>query len=228
MHDHLQKIEQISVYGIYILFAFGGLWHVLDVFQPLMRFLASPLLILVSLLLFYTAYKSVVHSFRIRFFVWFLVILMTGWGVEYGGVETHFPFGNYRYGPVLQPQVLDIPLAIAFAWFNICFSSLLIAYAIIRYVHLNKAYQTFLLPFISAVFMLFFDFVMEQAAPQLDYWSWQGGDVPIKNYVSWFLLGYGFSFLFQQLRISLMRYPILGMHAYIAQLLYFIPVILKP
>lgn len=228
MNNHLRQLERITALVIYILFACGGLWHVLGVFQDLMRFLAAPLLTAVSLLLFYSAYRSVVHSFKGRFCIWFLVILITGWGVEYCGVETHVPFGSYRYGPVLQPQILHVPIAIGFAWFSICLSSLLMSDGMMKIVHIKPAHQTWLVPFLSAAFMLFFDFVMEQAAPKLDYWTWQDGAAPVKNYVSWFVLGYGFSFLFQKMRISLMRYSAFGMHVYVSQILYFVLVILKP
>lgn len=228
MNDHLRQFERTATFAIYVLFAFGGIWHVLGVFQHLMRFLAAPLLISVSLLLFYTVYRSVDHSFRSRFSIWLLVILIVGWGIEYCGVETHFPFGSYWYGNALQPQILNIPIAIGFAWFSICLSSILMSHRMMTNLHLKPAHQIWLAPFMSAAFMLFFDIIMEQAAPKLDYWIWQNGAAPLTNYVSWFVLGYGFSFLFQKMRISLMRYSAFGIHVYLSQFLYFLLVILKP
>ena len=36
--------------------------------------------------------------------------------------------------------------------------------------------------------MLIYDLVMEQVAPKMDMWSWQGGRVPVENYLAWFVI----------------------------------------
>lgn len=55
------------------------------------------------------------------------VILMASWFIEYWGVTTGFPFGDYRYTGILAPHIGGVPLAIMFAWFTLAAGSLLAA-----------------------------------------------------------------------------------------------------
>ncbi len=36
--------------------------------------------------------------------------------------------------------------------------------------------------------MLLMDLLIEPVAIHLGYWSWTGGDIPIQNYLSWFVI----------------------------------------
>ena len=33
-----------------------------------------------------------------------------------------------------------------------------------------------------------FDVIMEPVAMELDYWDWAGGNIPMQNYVAWFII----------------------------------------
>jgi len=224
---NLLKKEYYKIYLVYILFGFGGLWHVLNKYQRTMQFLASPFIFAVTLLLLHDVLKSISAQSRTRFLLWCSFILFCGWGIEYVGVSTHFPFGHYQYGHVLQPQILQIPLGIGFAWLTICLSSLIITYSIMHYYQIKKPYHNTIIPILTAVFMLLFDIVMENAAPKLQYWTWSNGSIPIQNYLSWFLLGVLFSLLWVRLNISMKNYPCLGIHVYLSQSIYFLLGIFK-
>jgi len=223
----LLKKEHYKIYLLYLLFGFGGLWHVLNMFQSAMRILASPLIIAVSLLLVYDVLKSLFDQWKRRYLLWCFFILFGGWGMEYLGVTTHFPFGRYQYGHVLAPRILQIPLAIGFGWLTICLSSLMITLRITHYFQVKKSYYNYIIPIITATFMLIFDSVMEHAAPKLDYWTWRNNYIPIQNFLSWFLLGSLFSFLWLKLKLSMNFYPTFGIHVYISQFIYFLLVIFK-
>jgi putative membrane protein len=43
-------------------------------------------------------------------------VCLLAWSAEWLGSSTGFPFGGYDYTPVLQPQVLGVPLLIPLAW----------------------------------------------------------------------------------------------------------------
>jgi uncharacterized membrane protein len=216
----LQK-ENTITYCVYILFGFGGLWHILNWFQNAMRFLASPLIMAVCVLLLSVIWKSLPKQSKNRFLVWCMIVLCGGWGIECLGVYTHFPFGSYHYGDVLQPQIFKIPIAIGFSWLTISLSSLMIAFRITNRYPIKKPYTVYMIPVLTAVCMLIFDTVMEKAATKLNYWMWLTNTTPIQNYLSWFVLGVFFSWLWLKLKISMSFYPSFGIHVYGSQLLYF-------
>lgn len=219
--------KNIKIYIIYILFGFGGLWHVLDLLQKTMRVLAAPLIIAVSILLLFEVYKSIADQSRTRFLIWCCVVLFVGLGIEMLGVRTHFPFGRYQYSVGLKPQICGIPIAIGFAWLSITLSSLIIALKIIQHYQIKKSYHLYVFPVVTASFMLIFDYIMEHAAPKLDYWTWFNHTIPFQNYLSWFLLGVLFSFLWLILNIYKNINHTFSLHVYLSQLFYFILVLLK-
>jgi len=207
---------------LYILFGFGGLWHMLNWFQPAMRILASPLIIGISLVLVHEGFLSLSNVYKNRYFLWCITIFLGGFGMEVLGVHTRFPFGHYQYGQVLKPQIFEVPIAIGFAWLLICLSSYMLACRITLRLTMKNDYHNILIPFITAVFMVFFDLIMEIAAPGLGYWHWTSQTVPVRNYLSWFVLGMLFSWLGLKLNITFKLDSALGMHVYISQMIYFI------
>ena len=221
------KKNNIAVILLYLLFGFGGLWQVLHLFQRTMEVMASPLLVAVAVLVGYDAWTAVPAAQKKRAAGWFAGVLLAGWGVEYIGLRTGVLFGAYQYGDVLQPQILQVPVAIGFSWLTICLSSMAVASGIIRRFRIGESRPAFVFPVLTGLGMMCFDFVMERAAPGLDYWTWQGGTVPLRNYVSWFLTGAFFSWIWVMLRLPLNRFSSLGFHVYLSQLVYFLLVLVK-
>jgi putative membrane protein len=219
--------ENLKIFLLYILFGFGGVWHVLNTFQSLMQMLASPLIIAVSLIFIYDGLHSLVDQYKGRYVLWCFFVILGGWGIEYIGVRTQFPFGSYQYGDVLEPKILQIPLAIGFAWLTICLSSLMITLKISQHFQIKKSHYNYIIPIITAIFMLLFDTFMEIAAPKLDYWTWRDNEIPIQNYLSWFLLGALFSHLWLKLKLPLKCFSTFGLHVYFSQFIYFLLVIFK-
>ena len=75
--------------------------------------------------------------------------------------------------------------------------------------------------------MVIFDFVMEHAAPKLNYWLWHNNVIPVQNYLSWMFLGALFSWIWLKFKISMKSYNNFGIHVYLSQLIYFVIVIFK-
>ncbi len=148
-------------------------------------FLSLQALILILTLLRFANAKSVIISVIIVFILSFLV--------EYAGVSTKFPFGNYSYTASLIPGLSGVPLAISFAWISVTVSSLLFA-------------KTFLvdsgvivISLVSAVFILATDILLEPFASFANgFWTWENNLIPFQNFVSWFVIGFIFSFLFEK------------------------------
>ena len=149
--------------------------------------------------------------------------MFCGIAIEALGVKTQIPFGGYEYGVVLQPQIFDVPVAISFAWLLITLSSLLMSMKLVNYYGFK--YKYIITPILTAIFMLIFDLIMEQAAPKLEYWTWQNNVVPIQNYLTWFILGAIFSFLWNSFKIEIKSDDKFYFHVYLSQLIYFVFVI---
>lgn len=212
---HKAYLEIILIIIIYFLMITGGVWHMLGRFQNEMRLLASPLLIILSLIVFLEYwYKST----KVHVILWGVLLLCLGIAIEWVGVKTGLLFGHYCYGNTLQPQIDGIPVPIGFAWVNMEISSLILAQRVTR----HKQW----LPVFTALFMVIFDFFMEVPAGQLGYWTWMD-NIPLQNFVAWFIFGYLLLILGQYLNAVERIKSKLIVHIYFAQLLFFILVMLK-
>ncbi|MCW0483222.1 carotenoid biosynthesis protein [Gaoshiqia sediminis] len=106
-------------------------------------------------------------------------IALIGFVAELIGVQTQWLFGHYWYGPVLGPKLLQTPLLIGINW-------LVLAYGV--YVLLSPLNLGKLMPFAGALIMVLFDFVMEPVAISLNMWQWADEQIPLKNYLDWYLI----------------------------------------
>lgn len=116
------------------------------------------------------------------------VIFMASWFIEYWGVTSGFPFGNYTYSHVLSPLIGGVPLAIMFAWFTVTSSSLLTA----RF--LLKGSSEISAVVIASVFILATDILLEPFASFINnFWVWRGSVIPVQNFGAWLAVGLMFS-----------------------------------
>lgn len=119
----------------------------------------------------------------------FAAVILSTFVVEAIGVNTQRLFGHYLYGPALGIQLCNTPIVIGLNWLVLvyCFSVLL-----------KKQNSKWYFPLLGASAMTVFDFLMEPVAGVTGMWTWQGGVIPMKNYIDWFLLS---ALLFLILRI---------------------------
>jgi putative membrane protein len=212
--------------------------------QEEMRLLAAPMMMALGLLLCREHYRtseaeairnhvksnakvlrdntewSVTHHRR-KFLLWSLFVVIGSFLIELIGVKSGSIFGSYAYGEVLRPTLWNVPLAIGFAWLGMTISSASLAQRILS-THPSPSPQ--LMALVIALLMVIFDFFMEPAAMKLGYWSWHDKVVPWRNYAAWFTFGYIFSYIGLRLGLFLKKVSTLGVHAYVAQLLYFVMV----
>jgi len=213
--------QQIKIIVLYILLLAGGLWHILGVLQTTMRLLAAPLLIALCLLLCLEYLRE--HRNR-KFIFWGIFVCVTCFLIELIGVKTGVIFGSYSYGETLQPLLWGIPVAIGFAWLAMLISSAAISQYLLPARFFTK-------PFVSAVaialLMVIFDLFMEPAATKLGYWTWESKNIPLRNYLAWFAFGFILSYIGLRLGLFIKKPSSLALHAYIAQLCYFVLVSLS-
>jgi len=98
-----------------------------------------------------------------------------GFVAEAIGVASGYPFGPYRYTPVLAPMLLGVPVVVIGAWMAL--------FVYVRQMRLGIM--------LSAALMAALDLVIDPlAANFLGYWEWLGGGpyygVPLLNFAGWF------------------------------------------
>lgn len=117
----------------------------------------------------------------------FTLISIAGFLIEAAGVKTGRIFGNYTYGDGLGIKILNTPLMIGINWGLLVYCTS----AIVERFQIHNVFKIL----ISSSVMVIYDVIMEQAAPVMDMWSFEGGSVPVRNYTSWFLLAVIFHFV---------------------------------
>ena len=105
---------------------------------------------------------------------------MAGLLVEILGVNTGMIFGKYYYGNVLNPKILGTPLIIGLNWLFLVYVST----SIIDDLTINSIAKVFL----ASIIMVIYDVILEQVAGNLDMWYWYTDNIPLKNYISWFVI----------------------------------------
>ena len=211
---------------LYLLLVAGGVWHVLGVFQDLMRLAAGPLIAILTIWMAYEYWKetSVLENtrsknqIRIKFSIWLAFVFIGSILLENIGVKTGLIFGTYEYGNTLWPRIDTVPAAIGFSWINMLLGSIAIVYIL---SDSKSKHSIWMSSFLVALLMVGFDIIMEPAAMHLDYWNWQGGQVPVQNYLAWFVLGWIFAFSGYALGIFRKGVPRITQHAFYDQLIYF-------
>lgn len=137
-------------------------------------------------LLFYAAYALSIalpasNGIRKSTWLWFagLVALFT-YGIEYIGVQTGYPFGDYEYTPLLGVSPLGVPLAVSCAWVGVMINGILLSRATSR---LWRALEV-------GFWALWFDLVLDPVAAVRGFWVWEESGwyqgIPTQNFVGWF------------------------------------------
>ena len=211
-------MSKLKIGVLYLLLGAGGLWHVLDVFQGVMRILASPMMFGLGGWLFWECWRVCPQEKRRKFALWSIGVVIGSFGIEWLGVRTGKIFGAYMYGQILRPSIDGVPICIGWAWFVMLVSSVAVVQTI---APKSVVKSTIRLALCVALLMVLFDLFMEPAAGVLDYWIWMDDYIPLRNYLAWF----GLSFIFAIIGINADLFsqpsPRIAFHFYFAQLVYF-------
>jgi putative membrane protein len=170
-------------------FTLGLIGHSLEMSRGLMITLTPLILTLASVVVCY----SLLRTGNRTSFVWCITTLTITYFAEIIGVKTGALFGHYHYGDVLGFKVLGVPLLIGVNWM------LVILGAITLTQYLTK--NVLLVPLITGLLAVAFDYILEPVAINLGYWSWSGGTPPLKNYCTWFVLAFLITLLYGELKV---------------------------
>lgn len=204
-------MKQLSRYqvatGIAILFHAVGLIGML--FFPESDFVkTTPLhLLLMATLLFYTQQKINIYTT-----LFFVTCFATGIAVEIIGTSTGYLFGEYRYGTVLGPGIKNVPYIIGVNWFIIIYCCGVSVHSLLSRLSDKlseelerpvKQVKALSIVIDGATLAVVFDWLIEPVAVKLGYWTWLGnGQIPMFNYISWFVISMLLLLLFHLLPIQ--------------------------
>jgi len=120
----------------------------------------------------------------------FAFIFLGGFGVEFIGVNTGVLFGSYAYGNELGWKVGGVPVVLGLNWYCVVAAA---SHFVKRFVPSNRLWLNALLVGGLCVLM---DFLIEPVAIRFDFWQWEGGHIPIFNYVCWGVFSALFAFVY--------------------------------
>ena len=169
----------------------------------------TPVILLLSIFLVYLFHEGYTR----RFWIISAVVFALGFLAEVIGVSTGLLFGTYSYGTTLGPQLFHTPLMIGVNWLLLVYCSFHIAGRFVEPLYFRSV--------VAGALMVVYDFALEPAAIYLDMWSWEGGAVPLQNYLAWGIIGFGLNYLAGRLGLITGSNKIAGPLFFI-QLLFFI------
>lgn len=188
--EFLMKRERLISWVLVLFYIIGAIGFMIPTMSKIF-FHLTPLALLTTFLFVLLYHEKRYNRKTILLFVF---IYLIGLLIEIIGVKTGIIFGSYRYGSGLGIKIWDTPLIIGINW-------LLLTYTTHSLV---SKWQTPTLVRITlgSGMMLIYDIILEQAAPYLDMWSFSNLEVPIKNYIVWFVLAFFFHSLLTLFKID--------------------------
>lgn len=123
------------------------------------------------------------------FWIFSGAVFFSGLLVEIIGVQTGFPFGSYWYGESLGLKLWGAPLVIGLNWWLLTYCSCNLVQSSIPGNNLIKSA-------LAAAAMLGLDALIEPLCSTLDFWHWQDSNIPLENYVSWFIIAFVFNYFY--------------------------------
>jgi putative membrane protein len=123
-----------------------------------------------------------------KFIVAFFSIASMGFIIEVVGVKTGLIFGQYSYGNGLGYKFLNVPLVISINWAMLICAGIIV----VSRIFANKI--TVLV--VAALLVTLIDLIIEQVAPKLDFWQFEGGLPDLQNYLSWIGVAFFTSYFF--------------------------------
>lgn len=150
----------------------------------------TPMVLLTMFLLITQSHAKL----SIKHFIFFAAVFIIGMFTEMIGVNTGILFGHYQYGMVLGPKLYGVPLLIGLNWFIIvfCAGSFFSQCAVfVQEKYRFQVSETILAVAVvigGATIATCFDFILEPVAVKLHFWTWENGQIPLFNYICWFII----------------------------------------
>ena len=205
MFNNVPK-KELHLFYVMAFFQICGLIGILFVDRNLTLSLTPQNLLITTFCIFF------IYKDKIKMLRFFIFACLIGFLVEAIGVNFGIIFGNYTYGTVLGFKVLNVPLMIGVNWFFLSISC----------GGISDIFFKELIPkvLLGSFLMVFLDILIEPLAPVLNFWEFEGGIAPIKNYIGWFMTSFLIQLIYQRMKISFS--PLFSALVYLSQMGFFI------
>ncbi|MCX2433066.1 MULTISPECIES: carotenoid biosynthesis protein [unclassified Pedobacter] len=202
------RIKKIAVGVIAIFHLVGLVGFLIPATQPyFIKMVPFHLLLMFAIIVF--TYSGNVK--RLSLFV--CGVFLCGWLVEVLGVHTGKIFGSYYYGSTLGYKIAAVPVLMGINWVILIFS-------IGQMMKSFKIRNSILASLIGAFMLITFDFFMEPVAMKFDYWHWDWHEIPMQNYMAWFIVSVILLKFYYALDLKQQKY--IGTAMFTAQLIFFV------
>ncbi|RNC80179.1 MAG: carotenoid biosynthesis protein [Winogradskyella sp.] len=148
----------------------------------------------INLLLLFVIVIINIKSFKPIYSIAFSIPFFIGFITEALGVNFGLIFGSYTYGENLGLKVVGVPVMICLNWALLT--------AITSDVASCFSKNRVLKASIGALLMTLLDGAIEISAPRFDFWEFDGGVVPVQNYVGWFIVAFIAHMIYQQFKVK--------------------------
>ncbi|MEW4372114.1 carotenoid biosynthesis protein [Paenibacillus kandeliae] len=112
-----------------------------------------------------------------------------GMALEWMGVHTGWPFGQYAYSDTLGSLIWGVPWTLGFAWIAVVTGGILLSSVPGLRGWMGKLIRACLV----GVWIIILDLVLDPVAHARGFWHWGGSGgfygVPWSNFVAWFVVG---------------------------------------
>lgn len=196
----------ISLVVLLVIYLVGAIGHLFPYFRPLFLVL-TPYNLIFTLLMFYILHSPI----KMKIVRLSLIIFFIGLSVEIIGVKTGVLFGDYWYGSTLGFKIFEVPIIIGLNWVLL---SLLANGIVTRFINNYLLSAT-----VGAILMVLLDVLIEPIAVSLDYWKWETNEIPMQNYVMWFLTALVIQYMINKFKIRL-NFKV-SLSIFLVQLLFF-------
>jgi putative membrane protein len=100
------------------------------------------------------------------------------------GVQTGKIFGSYYYGYALGYKLKHVPVIIGLNWVMLTLATQSIALKFSNKLYISAA--------LGAILMVALDILIEPVASKYQFWHWQNNEIPLQNFVAWFVISFFF------------------------------------
>lgn len=190
MEKFTKFLDKNTTFLLMIFYAVGLIGFSIPVLQPSF-FRLTPFTILLSIALLFWFHQG----YPLKFILLSLFIAFAGFFIEVAGVHTGIIFGEYVYGNALGFKLFDTPLMIGINWLMLVYGS----YVISSRLEMHLIARSLL----GAFLMTAYDMVLEPVAIHSDMWTWEGGIIPLRNYLAWFGISLFFHLLLHLFKVRL-------------------------
>jgi len=182
-----QNWQQVQPWQVIVLIAVMHLAGLIGLSIPLTRPLFQALtpfnlVVATGLLLYFFEQKNK------AFWINAGLVGLLGFAVEVVGVHTQLIFGQYDYGSTLGLKLWEVPLLIAVNWLMM----VAMTGAMVANLPLGHLAQAAL----AATLMVILDFLIEPIAIVLDFWDWYLHEIPVQNFIAWWIVGFLLHYFF--------------------------------